>query len=302
MDWTSACADANHPDMNDPRPDLTTVTITKDDPSGLERTLSSLLPLADSQLAWEIVVVDGSRELNHAVLERFPALPTRLLVEAGRGIYPAMNQGVAAARGRRIWMLNSGDELADAEALRAGLLAALQNRIDLYGFGAAICLEGTPVFIQFPAANLVAATLARNHICHQAILFSRDIIDRAGDFDPAFRLAGDYDHILRCRLAGASYQADRRVAVRFHMGGASSVHWLAVHREGLKAILKSRRELSLAELTWQIAVWSVLLGIIVVKKGIRTLPGSTRLAPVYNRIRQAIYERRAPREENRNGW
>jgi glycosyltransferase involved in cell wall biosynthesis len=276
-------------------PDLTTVTVTKDDPSGLERSLSSLLPLVDSGLVWEVVVVDGSREVNHAVLERFSTLPVRLIIEAGRGIYPAMNRGVEAARAKYIWMLNSGDELVDGEALREGLLRALQNRIDLYCFGAVICLDGKPVFNQFPAANLVAATLARNHICHQAILFSREIFDRAGSFDPDFRLAGDYDHILRCRLEGASYQADRRVAVRYHMGGASSVHWLAVHREGLKAILKSRRRFSVAEFAWQIVVWFALLGIILVKKGIRALPGGTRLAPIYNRIRQAIYDRRAPR-------
>jgi glycosyltransferase involved in cell wall biosynthesis len=279
-------------------PDLTAVTVTKDDPSGLERTLSSLLPLADAGFGWEVVVVDGSETVNHAVLEQFSTLPVRLVMDAGKGIYAALNQGVEVARGKYVWMLNGGDELADAEALREGLLTAVRNRIDLYCFGAAICRNGEQVFTQFPSANLTAATLARNHICHQAMLFSREIFDRAGNFDTSFRLAGDHDHILRCRWEGASYAADRRVAVRYHMGGASSVHWLAVHSESLRAILRSRRCFSFAEFLRQIVVWFVLLGIILVKKCIRALPGGTHFASAYNRLRQAIYNRRAPRDEN----
>ena len=285
----------------DTAPDLTTVTITKDDPAGLERTLASLLPLIDLGFRWEVVVVDGSELVNRAVLARFAALPLRLVVDSGRGIYRAMNQGVETARGKQIWLLNSGDELVDPELLREGLLTAARNRVDLYCFGAVICREAESVFTQLPAADLAAATLGGKHICHQAILFSRGAFNRAGTFDPSFRLAGDFDHLLRCRLEGVSYEPDRRVAVRYHMGGASSVHWLAVHREGLKAILKCRRRFTLAEFTWQIVAWSALLAVLLVKKGIRLLPGSNRLAPVYNRIRQAIYDRRAPGGQGKIG-
>src|SRR3954452_10238353 len=94
-------------------PVIAVVTITKDDPTGIRKTLRSLQD--QDYTAYEHVVLDGgSPDSTVAELRAWhEADPARhlLVPDPPAGIYPAMNAGIRATTAPLVLILNGGDEL-----------------------------------------------------------------------------------------------------------------------------------------------------------------------------------------------
>jgi glycosyltransferase involved in cell wall biosynthesis len=219
-------------------PTLSIVTITCRDPCGLRLTLDSLrsLVLGAAPGALEHVVVDGSPDVNAALLAALPASwPLIHLAQPPAGIYPAFNLALSRARGRYVWFLNGGDGLCDGGAL-AKALAALESapELDLVAGGALRTRRGRPLYPTRPRRSFVLNLLGRNWICHQATIYRRRVFDTVGPYALAFDATGDYEHHLRCYLAGlrAAFAGDL-IATYDVEGGSNDV--VAVFRQ-VKAI------------------------------------------------------------------
>ena len=213
------------------RPWLTVVTVVKDDPSGLELSMSSLTDQDLNDV--EFIVIDSSSDAQEVIaciegasvqdkcrdlrIERTPA----------KGIYPAMNHGLALARGRFIYFLNAGDEFADPATL-----ATLKNSVShhtvswLFGRTQIIGTDGNTTTT--PAWNYHqerGSGFSRGHFpSHQSTLMSTDLLRSIGGFDANYRVVSDYDAFLQASQIGDPQELDICVG-RFHEGGASTRHW-----------------------------------------------------------------------------
>lgn len=92
-------------------PLLSIVTPVYERPALLRRAIESVLRQEDA--AWEMIVVDdGSREPCAPVVHSYGDPRLRVLThERNRGVSPARNTGVRAARGEWVVLLDSDDEL-----------------------------------------------------------------------------------------------------------------------------------------------------------------------------------------------
>ena len=63
--------------------------------------------------------------------------------------------------------------------------------------------------------------LAEQTLCHPATFVRRRVFDRVGKFDTSYRIAADYDHIVRCFAAPVSTRFVDVIVARMRMGGAS---------------------------------------------------------------------------------
>lgn len=158
-------------------------------------TLDSIL--AQDGAALECLVVDGgSRDdtLARVALHQRRAGSRRIRVESApdAGIYDAMNRGIRRSRGRYLYFLGAGDRL------RPGVLGRLRD----------VLVRERPDFV-YGRVYLQAAgrtgrgectprELARFNICHQAVLYRRELFARAGLYDPAYPVFADYEFNLRC--------------------------------------------------------------------------------------------------------
>ena len=106
---------------------LSVITVTKEDPAGLTRTLKSVVQQDYPKM--ELVVVDGGESLDGSdEFREFGHWVDKWISEPDHGIFDAMNKGLALATGDWVIFMNSGDVFANGDVLRLLADAARTDR------------------------------------------------------------------------------------------------------------------------------------------------------------------------------
>ncbi len=140
--------------------------------------------------------------LNEATAD---ALRTRVISAPDAGLYDAMNKGAQAARGTYLLFLNSDDALASDDVLN---MAAdrLEATAPDFLFGSTLRKHADGYESREKRMSLTAV-LQRMPFCHNSVFIKRDVFLALGGHDTQFRVAADYDLMLR--LVGGGYQGER---------------------------------------------------------------------------------------------
>lgn len=172
----------------------------------LNQTLDSIL--SQTYTEYEIVVKDGgSRDGSIEGMKQDHRI--RLFKEPDKGIYDAMNQAVAHARGDFLLFLNCGDLFYDekvleraAEAVESQTAAgADMNGLVLYGD----TYSARNQAMIASAGRITGLTCYRNIPCHQSCFYSIALC-KEKPYDLQYRIRADYDHFLWCYYcAGAKF-------------------------------------------------------------------------------------------------
>jgi GT2 family glycosyltransferase len=191
---------------------LTIVTITKDDPAGLARTLASANGWRDQTGVEQIVVFAGTEPAS------LPA-GVRKITQRSQGIAAAFNEGLAAATGEWVWFLNGGDAIH--EALAPAWLETLLTRTQADLVVGAIHADGDAAPRALPAVRDQWPML-HSWLPHPATLVRREVLRRAGGFAPRYRACMDFDLWQRLLGAGARVDVIALPLARFSQDGFSN--------------------------------------------------------------------------------
>lgn len=192
--------------------------------------------LAQTERHVQVVVIDdGSTDDSVARLAAIADPRLEVIAQPNAGLSNALNRGLACARGRWVKFVPSDDalepgciarQLAAAESAPASrLVFALPTVVDADG---ALYPDPAPQawFDHAPAGRdeILRDLLERNFLCAPAVLFDRDLARVVGGFDPALRIAQDYDLWIRMLpWAQAVFVRERLVRVRWHGANQSGV-------------------------------------------------------------------------------
>lgn len=211
-------------DIAGPHRDLVSVvTVCRNAATTIEACLASVAK--QSHPAVEHIVIDGaSTDGTAAILERHRADLAVIVSEPDRGIYDAMNKGVARARGEFIIFINADDAFAGPDALRDAIREITrQPDGDVY-YGTLEVRTG-PSRHRYvpPPPDGAVEEMVLGCLPHQATLARRAVFDRTGPFDLRWRRHADYDWWLKV-LADPAIRVRRidTVVASFALGGASS--------------------------------------------------------------------------------
>lgn len=227
----------------DTPPLISVIVVCRNPGQRLEPALASVWDQRDA--SFELIVIDGaSTDGSAAWLEAQRARIARLISEPDRGVYEAMNKGIAAARGEWLLFLGADDRLAADTTLRDAA-SALKSASSDIAAGEAAYTDGRIYRLKNPPNPI-----ARNFLHHQATFYRHALFARLGAFDANLAVMGDYDFNVRALKAGASIAPlALRVSVCGTRGLSDAGHWRGYREE----ITVRHRYFS----AWKCAAWDI---------------------------------------------
>lgn len=215
-------------------PLVTVVTVVKNGAAHLVECIESVLTQSWSNIEY-IIIDGGSTDGTMDIIRRYDDRIDYWLSKPDRGIFDAMNKGIALASGQLIGILNADDRY-EPGAVTAAAQALMR-------FAAPAVFYGDHYLVQMDLGERYEMPASLQFwrgmtICHQAMFVHREVYQRLGGYDLRYRLAADYDFLLRACRAGVPFRHLERFVVDFRDGGASSRALLTGNRE-VSAILRS---------------------------------------------------------------
>ncbi|MCX7113634.1 MAG: glycosyltransferase family 2 protein [Proteobacteria bacterium] len=187
----------------------------------------------------ELIVIDGaSTDGTLDIIQRYAGRVAHLVSEPDRGIYDALNKGLRLATGEVVGFLHADDRYADDRVLSRIAAALADPGVDAC-YGDLLYVgkdEPNHVIRHWQAGPYHPRLLARGWMPpHPTFYARRSVYQRLGGFDLDYRIAADYDCMLRFLGAGrvaCAYIPE--VLVQMRLGGASN--------RSLRNLLQKSRE------------------------------------------------------------
>lgn len=176
----------------------------------LQLVLESVLRSKSPKI--EIIVIDGgSDDGSIDVLRKYDSEIDYWVSEPDKGIYDAMNKGIAAARGLFIYHINAGDRLLYLPIRE--LLESDDQDYDVVSF--AVSIDGKRVYRPSAGWRLKI----NNTLHHQGTFYRRS---KFPGYNLTFRVFADFDANQRLAIQGARIKLWDIVVALYSSDGASS--------------------------------------------------------------------------------
>jgi glycosyltransferase involved in cell wall biosynthesis len=207
-----------------------------------EATLADTLDSVAAQSHHDIehIVVDGgSTDGTVKMLESGRGSVTKWISERDRGIYDAMNKGIAMASGDVIGFLNADDVYAHKDVLQSVAQVFGEASVDaVYADLVYVEQLNLQKVIRYWKSNAFKPGLfAKGWMpAHPTFYARRQVYERCGNFDLTFKLQADFEltmRLLEICLINAVYIPD--IWVRMRVGGVSNGSFRNVIRGNLEA-------------------------------------------------------------------
>lgn len=201
---------------------VSVVTVCLNAAATIADTLTSVA--AQRGIEIEHIVIDGgSRDETMAIVARYPHVAV-VVSEPDKGLYDAMNKGLDCATGDLVGFLNADDFFSEPDALAVIAQAAVDA--DVVVAGVAMINEDCSDRVRryYSVRRYRPWMLALGHMPPHPTFYARPALLRAvGRFDDSFRIAGDFDLILRLfRRGSIRFKRVDRALVGFRHGGVST--------------------------------------------------------------------------------
>lgn len=202
--------------------------------------------LSQSYEAVESIVIDGgSTDGTLTELQPYRMRLGVFISERDQGIYDALNKGIMHATGDVVGFLHADDVFENSDVLSKVAAAFLDSAVDaVYGDLVYVRHDNIGQVIRYWKSGLYDdAALARGWMPpHPTFYVRRSVYERLGGFDTRYRIAADYDTVLRF-LAFSKIRAAYipEVLVRMRAGGISNRSIKTIVRKSIEDIEVLRR-------------------------------------------------------------
>lgn len=201
------------------------ITVCYNSIATIRDTIQSVINQTYNQI--EFIVVDGeSTDGTLDVIRENGEHIHHWISEKDSGLYDAMNKGISLATGDIIGILNSDDFYANSQVI--------EKVVESFNKSNAQCVYGDLVYVDKDNTRKVnrywkagVATKRSFYLGwmppHPSFFVKKEVYEQCGNFDLQFKIAADYEFMLRIMLKHAcSFYYLPEVITVMRLGGASN--------------------------------------------------------------------------------
>ena len=197
-------------------PYFSIITVCYNSEKTIERTIASLRNQTFRN--FEYIIIDGgSTDSTLEIIKRNQDVVSVLVSEKDKGIYDAMNKGINIASGDMVGIINSDDWYE---------IDALENMYKISSSQSNIVIHGLCRYFNNNEINKIIgyhhSNLPLYSISHPSCFVSRSLYVEKGKFNTKYKVAADYDLLLRFYLDRVKFIFIESIIANFQNGGASS--------------------------------------------------------------------------------
>ncbi len=157
----------------------------------IKSTIDSILAQIYKNI--EIVIIDGKS--NDGTIDIIKSYSTKInyfISEKDNGVYDAMNKGISASKGEWIFFLGADDILFDENVFSSIFISNKYDDIDFL-YGDVVLTSNQKVY----GGERTYMSLVDKNICHQSILYKKNIFNTIGKYNLNYKILGDFDFNIR---------------------------------------------------------------------------------------------------------
>lgn len=243
---------------------ISIITATYNSSKTIETALQSVIDQTYPYI--EHIIVDGdSEDRTIETVESYKKNHNHIQFHSSpdQGIYDALNKGITMATGDVIGLLHSDDVFYSNDTI-AQLVAKIKvdDADGVYGNLEYVSKEDTHKVIRYWKSQAFKPKLLQRGWmpAHPSLFLRKEIYEQHGNFDLSFKIAADYDFILRIfQDEELTFSFLNKTITKMRVGGASN--------RSLKNIIRKSQEDYRALKQNHIGGWRILL-----KKNISKIP------------------------------
>jgi glycosyltransferase involved in cell wall biosynthesis len=179
-------------------PKISIITIVRNGLPFIRHTIHSVLTQSYKNIQY--IVIDGaSTDGTLEILKKYTPQEVIWTSEPDQGLYDAFNKGIELADGDYLLFLNSDDYLADVNVIDLVVKEISSNDFPMMAYSDCYILDRLTdrklyrdVVTNFPKDILKGAILP-----HPSLFTRKDYFHKYGKFDVDFKIAGDFEWMLR---------------------------------------------------------------------------------------------------------
>ena len=213
----------------DNKPLVSIITIVFNGDKFLETTINSVLSQTYSNIEY-IIVDGGSTDRSIEIIKKHENSIDYWISERDNGIADAFNKGIALSRGEIIGILNA-DDWYEADAVQT-IISNLKPYPAIYsGHMKLYNIDGNQfIKLHKTRPDRLSQTM---RVAHPSTFVHRNVYSSVGNFSLEYKIAMDYDFLLRVRSYPFEIITINKVLSNMRLGGISA-NIYKVLREELK--------------------------------------------------------------------
>ena len=205
------------------------ITATFNSASTIESCMRSVLDQSHLDLEYILMdggSTDGTLEIIKSVSKQYPKASIQLTSEPDHGIYDALNIGIAKATGEIIGIVHS-DDLLDNPGTLGQIAKAFETHHPDGVYGDLLYVHSkdpSKIIRHWKGRSFQSALLKKGWMpAHPTLYLKREVYQKEGGFNTSYRIASDYDFILRIfKDPDYAWHYLPEVIVKMRLGGASN--------------------------------------------------------------------------------
>jgi glycosyltransferase involved in cell wall biosynthesis len=216
-------------------PLISIITVVRNGEKTLERTILSVIDQTYQSI--EYIIIDGaSSDGTIEIIKKYEKNIAYWISEPDRGIYDAMNKGIAQAHGDLIGIINS-DDWYEKDAINVIVQKYLVVKTVGIYCGNMRLIQNKEVRV---LRNGNIHSIIRGMVInHPSCFVQRDVYKMLGCFSTNYKIASDYDFLLRAYLSGTSFLFINKIISNMYFGGVSTTNYIECWMEEKNILIES---------------------------------------------------------------